>query len=129
MIINAATLTGACLVALGTQVCAVLGSNKACKKVLSASKVEDELAWQLPIIPEWRDSMKSKIADLQNISSGRFAGTATAAAFLENFITEGIEWAHLDIAGVASDQSHLSYCPPTGGSGMMIRTIHNILSE
>jgi leucyl aminopeptidase len=129
LLINAATLTGACLVALGTQVCAVLGSDKACKKILSASKSEDEYAWQLPIIPEWRDEMKSKIADLQNIGKGRWAGTATAAAFLENFVGEGIEWVHLDIAGVASDQTHLSYCPPTGGSGMMIRTLHNVLSN
>ena len=71
--------------------------------------------------------MKSNIADLQNIGKSRFAGTATAAAFLENFVTEGIEWAHLDIAGVASDQAHLPYCPPKGGSGIMIRTLHDIL--
>ncbi len=129
MIFNAATLTGACLVALGTQVCAVLGSDKACKVVTDSAKKSDEYAWQLPIIPEWRESMKSKFADLQNISQGRFAGTATAACFLENFITEGIEWAHLDIAGVASDQSHLPYCPAKGGSGMMVRTLTNILMK
>lgn len=127
MIFNAATLTGACLVALGSQVCAVLGSNKATKKVLDTAKTSDEYAWRLPIIDEWREEMKSKIADLQNIGKSRFAGTATAAAFLENFIGEDIEWAHLDIAGVASDQSHLPYCPAKGGSGIMIRTLHNIL--
>jgi leucyl aminopeptidase len=129
MIFNAATLTGACLVALGTQVCAVLGSDKACKVVTDSAKKSDEYAWQLPIIPEWREEMKSTFADLQNIGKTRFAGTATAAAFLENFITEGIEWAHLDVAGVASDQSHLPYCPAKGGSGMMIRTLTNILTK
>ncbi len=129
MIYNAATLTGACLVALGTQVCAVLGSDKACKSITDSAKKSDEYAWQLPIIPEWRKDMtSSKIADLQNIGTSRFAGTATAAAFLENFIGEGIEWAHLDVAGVASDQSHLPYCPAKGGSGIMIRTLHNILT-
>lgn len=127
MIFNAATLTGACLVALGSQVCAVLGSDKATKKVLDTAKSADEYAWRLPIIPEWRDEMKSHIADLRNIGKTRFAGTATAAAFLENFITEGIEWAHLDVAGVASDQAHLPYCPSKGASGIMIRTLHNIL--
>lgn len=127
MIINAATLTGACLVALGTQVCAVLGSDKATKRVLDVAKTSDEYAWRLPIIPEWREEMTSHIADLRNIGKGRFAGTATAAAFLENFITDGIEWAHLDVAGVASDQSHLPYCPSKGGSGIMVRTLHNLL--
>ena len=127
MIFNAATLTGACLVALGKEVCAVLGSDKATKKVLDHAKTSDEQAWRLPIVDEWRDEMKSRIADLQNIGKSRFAGTATAAAFLENFVGEGIEWAHLDIAGVASDQSHLPYCPAKGGSGIMIRTLHNIL--
>lgn len=127
MIFNAATLTGACLVALGNQVCAVLGSDKATKKIIDTAKYADEYAWRLPIIPEWREEMSSHIADLRNIGKTRFAGTATAAAFLENFITEGIEWAHLDIAGVASDQSHLPYCPAKGGSGIMIRTLHHIL--
>jgi leucyl aminopeptidase len=127
MIFNAATLTGACLVALGREVCAVLGSDKATKKVLDHAKSSDEQAWRLPIVDQWRDEMKSNIADLQNIGKSRFAGTATAAAFLENFVTEGIEWAHLDIAGVASDQAHLPYCPPKGGSGIMIRTLHDIL--
>ncbi len=127
MIINAATLTGACLVALGSEVCAVLGSDKATKKVLDFAKKSDEYAWQLPIINEWRDEMKSPNADLQNIGKSRFAGTATAAAFLENFIAKDIEWAHLDIAGVASDQSHLPYCPAKGGSGVMIKTVHNLL--
>lgn len=129
VIYNAATLTGACLVALGSEVCAVLGTTKACKKVVDTAKSEDEYAWQLPIIPEWREEMKSPNADLQNIGKKRFAGTATAAAFLENFITEGIEWAHLDIAGIASDQSHLPYCPSKGGSGMMVRTLHNLLTK
>jgi len=129
MIINAATLTGACLVALGSQVCAVLGSDKATKTVVDTANSSDEYAWRLPIIEEWREEMKSNIADLQNIGKTRFAGTATAAAFLENFIGEGIEWAHLDIAGVASDQSHLPYCPPKGGSGIMIRTLHNVLTK
>jgi leucyl aminopeptidase len=129
VIYNAATLTGACLVALGREVCAVLGTDKACKKLIDTAKSEDEYAWQLPIVDEWREEMKSPIADLQNIGKSRFAGTATAAAFLENFITEGIEWAHIDIAGVASDQAHLPYCPSKGGSGIMIRTLHTLLTK
>ncbi|MCT4642106.1 MAG: leucyl aminopeptidase [Bacteriovoracaceae bacterium] len=127
-IIDAATLTGACLVALGTQVCAVLGNHdKTIKELLSFAKKSDEYMWQLPIIPEWQNDMKSKIADLKNIGSTGYAGTATAACFLENFIGEGINWAHLDIAGVCDSQSHLSYCPTKGGSGLIVRTLHNYL--
>lgn len=127
-IIDAATLTGACLVALGTEVCGVLGTgDKTIKALLNSAKQSDEYMWQLPIIPEWRADMKSNIADLKNIGSTRFAGTATAAAFLENFIKEGIEWAHLDIAGVCDSQKHLPYCPTKGGSGLIVRTLHRFL--
>ncbi|MBT4792960.1 MAG: leucyl aminopeptidase [Halobacteriovoraceae bacterium] len=129
-IIDAATLTGACLVALGTEVCAVLGNNDAfTKKVLTSAKNQDEYMWQLPIIPEWKDDMKSKIADLKNIGSTRFGGTATAAAFLNNFIKDDIKWAHLDIAGVCTSQKHLPYCPASGGSGLIIRSLHHLLTS
>lgn len=129
-IVDAATLTGACLVALGTEVCAVLGNNdKFTKKVLASAKAQDEYMWQMPIIPEWRNDMKSQIADLKNIGSTRFAGTATAAAFLENFIKNDIKWAHLDIAGVCDSQKHLPYCPSKGGSGLIVRSLHHLLTS
>lgn len=128
-IIDAATLTGACLVALGSQVCAVLGNDdKFVKQVEGAAKAQDEYMWQLPIIPEWREDMKSKIADLKNIGTPARAGTATAAAFLENFIKNDIKWAHLDIAGVCDSQAHLPYCPAKGASGLMVRSLHRLLS-
>ena len=129
-IVDAATLTGACLVALGTEVCALLSNDdKFAKKVLSSAKSSDEYMWQLPIIPEWENAMKSKIADLKNIGGGRFAGTATAAAFLKNFIKDDIKWVHLDIAGACTDQKHLPYCPETGGSGLIVRSLHHLLTE
>lgn len=93
-IIDAATLTGACLVALGNQVCAILGNDdKWINEILAAAKNQDEYMWQLPIIPEWRTDIKSKVADLKNIGSPMRAGTATAAAFLEEFIKNDIKWA------------------------------------
>lgn len=129
-IIDAATLTGACLVALGEEVCAVLGNDdKFTKELLTTAKATDEYMWELPIIPEWRNDMKSKTADLKNIGSKRFAGTATAAAFLENFIKNDIKWAHLDIAGVCSPQAHLPYCPNASASGLIVRTLHNLLTK
>lgn len=128
-IIDAATLTGACLVALGSEVCAVLGNDqKWIDSIKKSAKDQDEYMWQLPIIDEWRGQMKSHIADLRNIGTKKFAGTATAAAFLENFIKNDVKWAHLDIAGVCDSQSHLPYCPEKGGSGLIVRTLANLLS-
>ena len=123
-IIDVATLTGACLVALGTEVCGLMGNDdKLATSLKKAAKSCDENIWELPIIPEWTKDMQSNIADLRNIGSTRFAGTAKAAAFLQEFVTEGTSWAHLDIAGIGDAQSHLPYCPAKGGSGIMIRTL------
>ena len=127
-IIDAATLTGAVLIDLGTEVCGVMGNDqKLCDDLLKSAKNSDEYAWQLPIIDQWRDDMKSSIADLKNIGGSRWAGSAKAAAFLENFVGKDIAWAHLDIAGCGDSQGHLPYCPPKGASGTMIRTLTNYL--
>lgn len=127
-IIDAATLTGACIVALGSQVAAILSNNqKLADRVLNCAKAEDEYMWQLPIIDEWRQDIKSKIADIKNIGSPGKAGTAIGAAFLEEFIKNDIPWAHLDIAGVADSATHLPYCPNFGASGVTIRTVLNFL--
>lgn len=129
-LIDAATLTGACLVALGSEVCAVLGNDdKWVQEVKSHADKQDEYMWQLPIIEEWRKDMKSPIADLKNIGTAGRAGTATAAAFLENFIKNDVKWAHLDIAGVGDSQSHLPYCPAKGASGAIVRTLHHLLTN
>lgn len=127
---NAATLTGACLVALGTEVCGVMTNDqKFCDKFMKSTKNQDEYAWQLPIVKEFSDDMKSKIADLRNIGSSRWAGTPKAAAFLQNFVTEGTPWVHLDIAGVGDSQSHLPYCPPKGASGVMVRSLVDFIKN
>jgi leucyl aminopeptidase len=127
-IVDAATLTGACLVALGNQVAAILGNDqKWIDQVLGAAKEQDEYMWQLPIINEWRQDIKSKIADLKNIGTPMRAGTAIGAAFLEEFIKNDIKWAHLDVAGVVDSQSHLPYCEGTGASGLIVRTLTHLL--
>lgn len=127
-IVDAATLTGACLVALGNQVCAILGNDqKWITEVLGSAKAQDEYMWQLPIIHEWRQDIKSKTADLRNIGTPMRAGTAIGAAFLEEFIKNDVKWAHLDVAGVVDSQSHLPYCPASGASGLMVRTLTHLL--
>lgn len=127
-IIDAATLTGAALVALGNQVAAILGNDqKWINEVLDAAKAQDEYMWQLPIINEWRQDIKSKVADLKNIGTPMRAGTAIGAAFLEEFIKNDVKWAHLDVAGVVDSQSHLPYCNSFGASGLIVRTLTHLL--
>ena len=129
-IINAATLTGAVLVALGSEVCGLFSnSRKLAKTLLDAADATDEYMWELPLIDEYRQDLKSPIADLKNIGGSRFAGSAKAGCFLEEFVGEGIDWAHLDIAGIGDSQSHLPYCPPKGASGSIVRTLfHHLMT-
>ncbi|MCY4524660.1 MAG: leucyl aminopeptidase [Halobacteriovoraceae bacterium] len=129
VIIDAATLTGAVLVALGQEIAGLMSNNqKLADSLLSCAKSCDEYMWQLPIIPEFQEDMKSPIADLKNIGSNRFAGSAKAAAFLQNFVGD-VPWAHLDIAGIGDGQSHLPYCPAKGASGMVVRTLVDFIQS
>jgi leucyl aminopeptidase len=124
LIIDMATLTGACIIALGTNVAGIIGNDeKLIKKIIDTSKITDEKLWELPLFEEYHDQIKSKNADIKNIG-GRAAGAITAAAFLSNFV-ENIPWVHLDIAGTAWNQEGSltkSYNPP-GATGFGIRTI------
>ena len=125
-IIDAATLTGAVLVALGSEICGMMSNNdKLSNNLLKSAAESDEYLWRLPIIQENHDDIKSHIADLKNIGTAGRAGTITAGAFLEEFIKNNIPWAHLDIAGVGDSQGHLPYCPKKGPSGIMVRTLVN----
>ena len=100
LVIDLATLTGACLVALGRIPSGLLGNDeKLCDELLSASKTACDSLWRLPLWEEYNDQLKSNFADLANIG-GRDGGTITAACFLSHF-TENYRWAHLDIAGTA----------------------------
>lgn len=99
-VIDVATLTGACIIALGHTASGLLGNDQELvDKLLSASRKANDKAWQLPLFDEYKEQLKSNFADLQNIG-GRPAGTITAAAFLSHF-AEDYKWAHLDIAGTA----------------------------
>lgn len=124
VILDAATLTGAILVSLGNTHTGVFSRDeKLLKKLQAASDTTGELIWPMPLTDFHRDDMKGIHADLCNISSGRLAGSSTAAAFLEEFISDGIPWAHFDIAGTAWNQhGRYLYCPRKGASGVMVRT-------
>nr|WP_255758770.1 leucyl aminopeptidase [Neisseria lisongii] len=99
-VIDVATLTGACIVALGHDVSGVMGNNQELiDRLLAASKTVDDKAWQLPLFDTYKEQLKSNFADLPNIGTPG-AGTITAGVFLSHF-TEDYPWAHLDIAGTA----------------------------
>ena len=123
-IIDMATLTGAAIIALGTNVAALVGNDKELvTKILECSNQTGEKIWQLPLFEEHKEQLKSSNADIKNIG-GRPAGAITAAAFLSNFVDD-IPWVHLDIAGTAWNQEgtkEKSY-NPKGATGFGIRTI------
>jgi len=114
-VIDAATLTGACVIALGHTATGVMGTDDALvQEVLEAGKRSGEPGWPLPLWDEYKELIKSDVADIKN-SGGRPAGTITAALFLKEF-AEGYPWVHLDIAGTAYTESDLGTVPrgPTG---------------
>ncbi|MFN7905700.1 MAG: leucyl aminopeptidase [Pseudobdellovibrionaceae bacterium] len=124
MIVDAATLTGAMVIALGNIYTGYFTRNKDMKlKIEGAADESGELVWHMPLHDEHVKDMKGTFADLSNISSGKGAGSSTAAAFLEQFVGEGIPWAHFDIAGTGwAVGNRLNYCSKKGASGVMVRT-------
>lgn len=99
-VIDIATLTGACIIALGHHTSAVMGNDdQLVEDILKAGQESNDKAWQLPIWGEYQEQIESPFADIQNIG-GKGAGSITAACFLSRF-TEDYKWAHLDIAGTA----------------------------
>ena len=130
-IIDFATLTGACIVALGNNVAAIVSNDeKLALKIKDASKKTTEDVWELPLTQDFMDMIKSDVADMKNVGIGRAAGTITAAAFLKNAI-EKTPWVHVDIAGVAWTQTatkEKSY-NPKGATGFGVRLILNYLQN
>jgi leucyl aminopeptidase len=99
-VIDIATLTGACVIALGHHHAGVMGNDEALvHELLQAGQRADDRAWQLPLTEEYAEQLKSNFADFANIG-GRDGGAITAATFLAKF-TQGLKWAHLDVAGTA----------------------------
>lgn len=131
VIIDAATLTGAMVVALGNTHTGYFTRNSALKnKVEKAAGESGEWVWNMPLVDFHVKDMKGTYADLSNISAGKGAGSATAAAFLEQFVGEGIPWAHFDIAGTGwAVGNRLPYCTKKGASGVMVRTFVEIAKQ
>lgn len=123
-IFDVATLTGAIMVSLGNIYSGFFTRSEAMRKKLqSAADASGEWIWQMPLCDHHLHDMKGRWADLTNLSVTKTAGSSTAAAFLEQFVGEGIPWAHIDIAGTAWNvHNRLNYCPKGAASGVMVRT-------
>jgi leucyl aminopeptidase len=121
VIIDLATLTGACMAALGTQIAGMFCNNQELADALQAcGKASGEALWPLPLVKEYKDEIKSSVADIKNIGGG-YGGAITAALFLEEFVGE-MPWAHLDIAGPAFAERDMPYTSK-GGTGFGVRTL------
>jgi leucyl aminopeptidase len=119
-IIDAATLTGACMVALGTDVAGLFANDQAlCDGLAAAARRVGEPVWQLPMYPDYDEQIKSEVADIKNVGDGRWGGAITAAKFLERFV-RGIPWTHVDIAGPAFAEKPKPWTDG-GGTGAMVR--------
>ncbi|RMF67542.1 MAG: aminopeptidase, partial [Calditrichaeota bacterium] len=126
-VIDLATLTGACVVALGHHATGLLGNDPALvARLQQAGEKCGERLWPLPLWPDYEEDIKGDYADIKN-SAGRPAGAITAAAFLAQF-TKSYAWAHLDIAGTAWTDKRTDYqCK--GGTGIGVRLLLRLLQD
>lgn len=121
-VIDIATLTGACMVALGTAASGIMGNNDAfVKDIIKTGDYVGEKFWQLPMWQEYRDNMNSDVADMKNTGT-RFGGASAAGMFLKEFVTDNVKWAHLDVAGTAFlDKPQKEFSK--GATGVGVRTL------
>ena len=137
-IIDFATLTGACVVALGHEATGLWSNDDDFRtRIHEAGNAVDELAWPMPLLPAFEKEMtNSKIADTRNLGAGRYGGANTAAAFLKQFVPnrnyekdgEQIPWAHMDIAGTywgAKTNSMVGH----GATGIHVRTMYHLITN
>jgi leucyl aminopeptidase len=127
-IVDLATLTGACVVALGHENAGVFSNDDAlCGAFLAAAAAEGEGAWRMPLGQGYDDMLKSRVADMKNIG-GREGGAITAAQFLQRFIKPGQPWVHLDIAGVALLKADTTLAPK-GATGWGVMALNRMIRD
>ncbi|MCP1386752.1 leucyl aminopeptidase [Corynebacterium sp. TA-R-1] len=128
-LIEAATLTGAQLVALGTRTTAVLGSDEFRDTVAEIGQLVGEPAWPLPLLEEQEEQLKSPVADIRNVHNARTGGTCFAGLYLSKFVPDATEWVHLDIAGPAWNGGSAYGYTPKRATGAPVRTIVETLLQ
>ena len=129
VVVDVATLTGACMVALGNRIAGLMGtSDELLAQVEAAGRRTGEAVWRLPLPAEMRPQLDSKVADLKNVVGGRYGGALVAGLFLKEFVGEGIPWAHVDIAGPAwSDDDRGEVV--AGGTGFGVRLLLDLIEN
>ena len=126
-LVDVATLTGACVVALGTVNSGAFTNNQLfLDKVVASGKAAGEKIWPLPMDPEYDELIKSDVAEIKN-TGGRKGGAITGAKFLQHFVGD-TPWVHLDIAGTSESDKDKGY-QPKGATGVMVRTLANLAVE
>ncbi|UCG29186.1 MAG: leucyl aminopeptidase [candidate division WOR-3 bacterium] len=126
IIIDIATLTGGCVVALGEKIAGLMGNDRALSdKLIEVSELAGEKFWTLPLYEGYLNKLKSDVADLKN-SGGRYASAITAGLFLKAFV-EKAKWLHIDVAGTELTDKESDYTP-AGATGFGVRTIYEFLS-
>ena len=121
-IIDLATLTGSCVVALGTDVAGLMANDQVwCDTVAAAARAVGDPAWQLPMFPEYDEHIQGEVADIKNVGDGRWGGAITAAKFLEQFVDKK-PWTHIDIAGPAFLEKPKPWLD-AGATGAFVRTL------
>jgi leucyl aminopeptidase len=126
-IIDVATLTGACSIALGNEAIAMMGNDRGLLDALKKSAEETyERVWEMPLFEEYKEYVKSEVADIKN-TGGRTGSLIASAYFLSEFV-EKVPWVHLDIAGTAWMEKERPYMPK-GASGVGVRLLSNLVKE
>ena len=121
-VVDLATLTGACVVALGEKIAGLMGNDDGwIAQVRAAADRAGEPVWPLPLPSDYRKMLDSEVADLRNIGTASYGGALTAGLFLQEFV-DSVPWAHLDIAGPARAPSDDGYLVK-GGTGFGVRTL------
>ncbi|MED5816214.1 leucyl aminopeptidase [Mycolicibacterium sp. 050232] len=128
-LIETSTLTGAQTVALGARTPGVMGSDEFRDRVATLSQAVGENAWAMPLPEELKDDLKSTVADLANVSGSRYAGMLVAGTYLREFVADGVEWTHIDIAAPAYNTGGPWGYTPKGGTGVPTRTMFAVLED
>ena len=128
ILIDIATLTGACVVALGEKISGVFSSDDAlAQAIVKSGEKTYERCWHMPLPFDYKEELKSDFADIVNVSSSRWGGSITAALFLSEFVGD-TKWAHIDIAGPSYMKKGNAYCG-VGGTGFGVRLFCDLLEK
>nr|WP_206036644.1 MULTISPECIES: leucyl aminopeptidase [unclassified Rhodococcus (in: high G+C Gram-positive bacteria)] len=128
-LIDTATLTGAQMVALGNRTPGVMGTEEFRDRVAALSQEVGENGWPMPLPEELRRDLDSRVADLANVTPHRWGGMLAAGLFLKEFVAEGVQWAHIDVAGPAFNTGGPFGYVGKGGTGVPVRTMITVIED